>query len=66
MPLYEYSCPLCGAEFEEIVPSSRADSVACPACGSKRAERKLSAFAAGGSRKAPPSRGCGPGRGRLG
>ena len=43
MPLYEYSCPSCGGQFEELVRSADADKVVCPKCG-KKAERKFSTF----------------------
>jgi putative FmdB family regulatory protein len=44
MPLYEYRCAGCGAEFERYV-SSAATAVACPACASPDVKRKLSLFA---------------------
>jgi len=59
MPLYEYRCQECGHEFEELVPFSAADDVACEKCGSKRTERLVSGFACasgGGSSDA----GCAP------
>ena len=40
MPLYEYSCKVCGKEFELLV---RHDTVAvCPACESAEIEKLLS------------------------
>ena len=50
MPLFEYTCGKCGKEFEELVRDPD-DAVACPHCGSKKTEKRLSAFAArvGGS-----------------
>jgi len=44
MPIYEYACRTCGAEFEEL---ARADErVPCPRGGAgHRVEKKLSAFA---------------------
>lgn len=65
MPVYEFHCQACDHEFEELVRSaSAAEGVACPECGSKRAARKLSLFAARsglvGSSKQAPARGpCG-------
>ena len=45
MPLYEYVCESCGAEFEDLRrPSERGEESECPACGG-RAGRVLSAFA---------------------
>jgi putative FmdB family regulatory protein len=43
MPLYEFECGECGAQFERLVRGS--ESVACPACNSVRVERLLSMFA---------------------
>ena len=44
MPIYEYHCAGCGAEFESIRPVSRADAPsACPACG-QPATRQISGF----------------------
>jgi putative FmdB family regulatory protein len=44
MPLYEYSCPSCGHQFEELVRAADADKVACPKCKSPKASRKFSTF----------------------
>jgi len=46
MPIFEFKCRKCGEPFE-VLFRSREDkaSVACPKCGSKKAERLLSAFA---------------------
>ncbi len=44
MPIYEYRCPECGAEFESIRPVSRADDpIDCKECG-KPASRQISSF----------------------
>lgn len=43
MPLYEYICPECGHEFEELTSFSTADKVDCENCG-VRAERLASCF----------------------
>ncbi len=40
MPIYEYSCPECGVEFEKLVGSQVA--VACPSCASGRVIRRIS------------------------
>lgn len=56
MPIYEYACRGCSADFEELVSLSTADSVRCPSCGSTRVERQLSSFQrvrAGGGAAAP-------------
>ncbi len=48
MPLFEYVCSECGTEFEELVSSgAKSKKVACPECGSKSTEKKLSAFCVG-------------------
>jgi putative FmdB family regulatory protein len=41
MPIYEYSCGQCGDDFELLVFSS--DEPACPNCGSKNLQKKMSA-----------------------
>ena len=43
MPIYEFTCPKCKAEFEDLVRGPK-DKVACPECGSKRVTRKMSVF----------------------
>jgi putative FmdB family regulatory protein len=40
MPIYEYSCLRCGAEFEKLV--SMHASPSCPACASDRVMRRIS------------------------
>jgi len=42
MPIYEYSCPQCGSEFEKLVDSRTV--VACPSCESAQVTRRLSVF----------------------
>lgn len=44
MPIFEFRCKKCGEEFEELVSGAN-EKVACPACGKKSTERKLSTFA---------------------
>ena len=46
MPIFEFKCRKCGEPFE-VLFRSRDDNAAivCPKCGSKKAERLLSAFA---------------------
>ena len=44
MPIYEYYCSECGAEYELLRPVSKAtDTAPCPACG-QPGERQLSTF----------------------
>lgn len=61
MPLYEYACLDCGAEFEKLVlRSGEAEEVRCPGCGSGRLEERISSFAsvsAGGAPDCAPSGG---------
>jgi putative FmdB family regulatory protein len=45
MPIYEYRCGACEEQFEEYLASSTAPAPACPACGSKKVERRWSSFA---------------------
>jgi len=45
MPIYEYRCPKCGAEFEKLARNS-SEKAACEKCGAKNAEKKLSTFSA--------------------
>jgi len=49
MPLYEYQCGNCGKIFEMLRRIKDADTdLECPVCRSKKVERLLSTFAAGG------------------
>ena len=41
MPIYEYACPSCGHEFEQIVRLS-APAPACPECGGDEVDKKIS------------------------
>jgi putative FmdB family regulatory protein len=45
MPLFEYRCRECDANFEKLTRHELADSVACPECGGSHARRLLSMFA---------------------
>ena len=46
MPIFEFECLECGVEFEKLlwkaVPVSE---VACPICGSRSVDEKVSTFA---------------------
>ncbi len=46
MPIYEYRCRSCKADFEELIRSQDAADPACPQCGSRKVDRRLSVFAA--------------------
>lgn len=62
MPIYEFKCVDCDAEFEELTTLAEVEAgeVPCPDCGSTRVERRMSTFASGGD--AP----CGGGGGGCG
>ncbi|MFN0135938.1 MAG: FmdB family zinc ribbon protein [Phycisphaerae bacterium] len=63
MPIYEFDCNACEHQFEELVRSTQQEeSVACPACGSRKIQRRPSVFAARGAAPAatlPRAGGCG-------
>lgn len=65
MPMYEYRCPECKAEFEQLVSFSKADEVACPRCKHRYAQRNISRVAvrtSGGSNSSgSDSSACGTG-----
>lgn len=43
MPIFEYRCKGCKAEFEKLVFRSDDTDIMCPACKSNRVEKKMSA-----------------------
>jgi putative FmdB family regulatory protein len=43
MPLYDFHCRGCGAEFERLIRAG--ELVECPSCSSRDIERLLSTFA---------------------
>lgn len=59
MPIYEFECLECGAEFETLVKkSSEKEALKCPACGSSQLADKLSSFSPGsGAGNCAPSGG---------
>lgn len=63
MPLFEYRCAECGAEFEKLVrkPGGNAE-ITCPVCGSRTVEEMLSTFASrtGNAGLGSRSAGCKP------
>jgi putative FmdB family regulatory protein len=73
MPIYEYRCDDCGAEFEKrVARAADAGSVQCPSCNQAHLTQRLSTFSSvmGGSKSAggascPSAGGC-PGRGTCG
>lgn len=64
MPIYEYICEDCQAEFEKIVINKQQE-ITCPKCAGTRNKIQLSVFAtangAGGSSKGPSFSGGGGG-----
>lgn len=42
MPIYEYCCQDCGAQFEEIVSSAATTCPPCPKCASGRTQKLMS------------------------
>ncbi len=61
MPLYEFRCDACGAEFEKLVRSSAEGAVVCPFCHASTLTRKLSTFAcASGDGGAGSAAACAP------
>ncbi|MEZ6115902.1 MAG: zinc ribbon domain-containing protein [Pirellulaceae bacterium] len=44
MPIYEYACQKCNANFELLIRGNEAAT--CPACGASQVERQLSVVAA--------------------
>lgn len=47
MPIYEFYCPNCGADVEELVRSTKdARRLRCPRCNAKGLQRKSSVFSA--------------------
>ncbi len=43
MPIYEYGCPSCGHQFEEIQKVSDDPMTECPACGENGLKKMISA-----------------------
>ncbi|HPD15465.1 MAG TPA: zinc ribbon domain-containing protein [Planctomycetota bacterium] len=57
MPIYEFHCDRCDAEFEQLFRSMEsAPRATCPSCGGSRTHRKLSLFgmSTGGRRESAP------------
>ena len=62
MPIYEFLCKKCEAEFEELLPASRMDDeIPCPECGDTHVRRLLSAFGAFSKQSSACDPACGPG-----
>ena len=53
MPLYEYHCHTCGANFEKMVRFSEQEQAPeCPQCKSRDTRKRISLFAGAGSSSA--------------
>jgi putative FmdB family regulatory protein len=49
MPIYEFHCPSCRKNFDELYRSaSERRRPICPTCGSSNVSKKFSSFALGG------------------
>jgi putative FmdB family regulatory protein len=47
VPVFEYKCQKCGAEFDDLDSVDNRDKPhKCPACGSMKSERQMSVFCA--------------------
>jgi len=55
MPIFEYTCPSCGLEFEKLVFGNA--TVSCPNCTSGEVVKKFSLFGMSGGEKQTAS-GC--------
>jgi putative FmdB family regulatory protein len=49
MPIYEFKCKECGAEYEDLVSLKDDKFPACPSCNSSKVEKKMSVFGDVGS-----------------
>ncbi len=66
MPIYEYHCATCGADFEKLVLPSTV--VECPTCRGQELSRQASVFGlkTGLNLVSPTRGGCGCGAGGCG
>ena len=60
MPIFEFHCMKCGADFEKLVMGSSFD-FKCLSCGSEKIEKKFSVFGFTGGERGQASSGpdCG-------
>jgi putative FmdB family regulatory protein len=65
MPIYEYHCTDCGAEFEKLVFGSHPEII-CEKCGSKKTEKLMSRFGMGKAESSASSDSSGSGSGCSG
>jgi putative FmdB family regulatory protein len=54
MPIYEYTCEVCGHDFEELVRNkAEEEDLACPSCAGRKLSRKMSVFGVQGNVSKP-------------
>ena len=52
MPIFEYHCDECGADFEVLQRTREIkDLPKCPSCGAQNTKKRFSAFATAGTEK---------------
>ncbi|PIX75902.1 MAG: hypothetical protein COZ38_03165 [Rhodocyclales bacterium CG_4_10_14_3_um_filter_68_10] len=63
MPIYEFRCPRCGHQFEDLVfRQSEIQELSCPRCGNQDVSQLLSTFSSSkGQASSSGSKGCAPG-----
>lgn len=62
MPIYEYQCEECDADFELFIRSlSQAAAPKCPQCGSHRVKKAISLFGVGRTSASGLGASCDPG-----
>ncbi len=49
MPIYEYECDKCKAEFEKLVFANETEGIKCPECDSAKVTKQMSAASFMGS-----------------
>lgn len=60
MPIYEYSCSICEADFEELIRRPEDEmELKCPGCGSGEIAKKFSSFGFSSGGSFTPSTGGG-------
>lgn len=57
MPIYEYTCPTCSADFEKLLRRTD-EPVACPSCGHDKPRRRLSSFSFSGAAPSQAASAC--------
>ena len=64
MPIYEYHCTDCEADFEQLLRSMASQEIiACPECGGQHVKKAISLFGSrsgGSARASGPAQTCAP------